>query len=1314
MIFISPAGSKPPVLSPDATIISSFLTDYFKSVTYGNPLIVFRYNLICKSLKMKTKINLFKAGVLSLLFTIYSGSTFSQTYSWVDAGASEGFDYGNYITTDDSGNVYVSGQFEYDCNFGSKTVSTAGQHDIFLAKYNSAGTLKWVKRAGSPGGDAGHGIGLDANRNVYTAGEFEETTYWTPVDSETVGGANINNIYISKYDNNGNFIWVRNVSSQGDSRGRALTTDAEGNSYFTGSFSRTCAFGSINLTYSGSSDSFLAKYDSSGNAIWARKQGGTKDDKGKGVALDGFGNVVLCATFTQNGSISGHPISAVGRYDSFIAKYDTAGNYIWHITAGGTDTTKMSGITTDNDGNIYVTGYFIDTTTIGTTTLYSQGSYEFFIAKFNANGNFVWAKRGGGANEDFGQGICFDSRRNLLYVTGQFDYMANFDGLAVTSAGNRDIFISCWDTSGSIQWIKTAGGSQRDAGFAVANDTLGNVFATGFVDVAGNFGSLTFSGDSMADVFVTKLAPSFASQPTIQSSNISSSISNCTDINLNWTNGNGTYRLVVAKSGSAVNALPADGNAYTANSTFGSGSYLGSGCYVVYSGSGNSCSVTGLTAGTHYYFAIFEFNGSGIMCNYNTSSYPTTNVVANSFTVNASAAPASICPGGSTTLTASGGLTYSWAPSTGLSATTGSTVTSTLNNSVTYTITATDVNGCNATTTLPVTVNPLPTVTLGNFTDACITATSVTLSGGSPAGGTYSGSFVNAGVFNPSAAGTGLHSITYSYTDGNGCSNSASANINVRALPTVVVNTQTPVCLNASPVLLTGGTPAGGTYSGTGVTSGSFDPSVAGAGTQVITYSYTDAFGCANSDTATITVNTLPSVSLSSFNPLCVNASSITLTGGSPAGGTYSGTGVISGSFFPNVAGAGTHTITYTYSNSNGCSASTTNTITVNALPVVTLGSFNAVCQNSGAITLTGGSPAGGTYSGSGVSNGIFTPSSVGNNSIIYNYTDGNGCSSFATSSITVNPLPVVTVGSFNPVCQNSGSFALTGGSPAGGTWTGSNVSAGNFNPITAGTNMVIYNYTNANGCSNFATGSILVHALPTVTISPISGVCLNAPAFALTGGSPAGGIWSGTNVNAGNFNPVTPGANSVTYTYTDGNSCTGSATTSIMVNQNPSVSLGADTTICMYHNILLNAGGGFTSYLWSTGATTQSVVVDSTGTGIGTGTFTVTVTNAANCSATDNINVTFDICAGIAHVSDQSAMGIVYPNPFSDQFTVFTDSKETGVMITFSDVLGNVILRKPLSSSTEILQPDVAPGIYFLRIEKGKASTTIKVVKTK
>ena len=144
----------------------------------------------------------------------------------------------------------------------------------------------------------------------------------------------------------------------------------------------------------------------------------------------------------------------------------------------------------------------------------------------------------------------------------------------------------------------------------------------------------------------------------------------------------------------------------------------------------------------------------------------------------------------------------------------------------------------------------------------------------------------------------------------------------VNSQPTVSAGTYAAVCVNASSVTLAG-TPAGGTFSGTGVTGNSFNPTTAGVGTKTITYSYTNGSGCTNSATTTIVVNAQPTVSAGSYGPACVDAGAITLNG-SPSGGTFSGVGVTGNSFNPSTAGIGTTTVTYNYSNGSGCSNSST------------------------------------------------------------------------------------------------------------------------------------------------------------------------------------------------------------------------------------------------------------------------------------------------------------------------------------------------------------------------------------------------------
>jgi hypothetical protein len=155
--------------------------------------------------------------------------------------------------------------------------------------------------------------------------------------------------------------------------------------------------------------------------------------------------------------------------------------------------------------------------------------------------------------------------------------------------------------------------------------------------------------------------------------------------------------------------------------------------------------------------------------------------------------------------------------------------------------------------------------------------------------------------------------------------------ITVNPNPIVAYTTlQATACVNDADIILSGATPSGGTYSGTAVTSGSFSPATAGAGTITITYSYIDGNNCSSSSSADIVVNALPIVDYSTLqSSACVTDVDIVLSGATPAGGTYSGTAVTLGSFSPTTAGAGTFPITYTYTDGNGCSSSSTASIIV-------------------------------------------------------------------------------------------------------------------------------------------------------------------------------------------------------------------------------------------------------------------------------------------------------------------------------------------------------------------------------------------------
>jgi uncharacterized protein (TIGR02145 family) len=410
------------------------------------------------------------------------------------------------------------------------------------------------------------------------------------------------------------------------------------------------------------------------------------------------------------------------------------------------------------------------------------------------------------------------------------------------------------------------------------------------------------------------------------------------------------------------------------------------------------------------------------------------------------------------------------------------------------------VTSCTGSATQNIVVNPLPVVTFAPLAAICITTPPVLLSGGNPLGGTYSGPGVSGGYFNPAVTGTGTFTLTYTYTNANGCTNSATSQITVNPSPTVTFGPLSPVCITVPPFPLSGGTPPGGVYSGPGVSGGIFNPATTGSGSFTISYTYTNANGCTNSANSQITVHPQPSLSFTPPAPVCVNAAPFPLTGGSPSGGTYGGTAVVSGLFYPSVAGVGIHNVTYTYADINGCSDTVYQTITVTPLPGApgTITGAASVCQGTAnvvysvlpipdAVTYQWSvtPPAAGTITGTSTTGTMNWSVSFSGPANIY-VKGVNNCGEGPLSpalTVNVNPKPTVTYTlCYDSITRtNAKPIQLKGGIPLGGTYSGVGVNSGTgyFSPASAGigTRTITYNYTNSYGCSGSAQKNIIVVA---------------------------------------------------------------------------------------------------------------------------------------------------------------------------------------------------------------------------------------------
>lgn len=370
---------------------------------------------------------------------------------WATSTGGTNNDQANDIATDTDGNVFITGSFQSSSiTFGSTVLSntsSAGSLDIFVVKYNSSGNVVWAKSVGGTGGtinEEGEGIATDTNGNVLVTGYVRSSSVNFGTTALTSSGQA--DIFIVKYDTNGNTLWARRDGGGGADYGNSIATDPNGNLCITGYFySGTITIGSDTLTNNSQSslyDIIVVKYDANGNPIWARSAGGNVNDYGLDLVTDSNGNVFVTGFFTNFAITFGSTtLQNSGTKDLFVVKYDTTGNVAWANKAGGTDNEEGLGIATDNNGNVYVTGYFYSSSiNFGATTLNQTGASDIYIVKYDNNGNVLWARSTGGIDIEQAYGIATSGADNI-YLTGTFlSSTIPFGTTTLVSAGNYDAF----------------------------------------------------------------------------------------------------------------------------------------------------------------------------------------------------------------------------------------------------------------------------------------------------------------------------------------------------------------------------------------------------------------------------------------------------------------------------------------------------------------------------------------------------------------------------------------------------------------------------------------------------------------------------------------------------------------------------------------------------------------------------------------------------------------------------------------------------------------------------------------------------------
>lgn len=441
----------------------------------------------------------------------------AQSWDWASTAGGSSSDKGLDMDIDADGNLYVCGYYNFQANFDTITTPSAFGKEGFIAKIDPSGAWQWVRTANGGWDERVLGICVDkVNGYVYATGTTWNNinTFGSCAPAPFQGSAD--NIFVGKFDLDGNCIWTVLAGGGADDHGYDLITDQQGNIYLTGFISdeyfqnTTAVFGSISVSILlGDSICFVAKMSPDGTFLWVKTFDGTDGERDNRIAIDSDANVYITGGFWGTKPFGDTTVTSEGGNDIFVIKFDKDGNQQWVRTVGSTLGDRGNSITVDQFDNIYVTGEFRDTLRFGTDDLNNYGSpggRDIFVARITPDGEWLWAtKAGSNGGQEKGTYITSNDNENI-FVTGQFKRTAKFGSITITSVGDTlQAFVGAISTTGVWHWVLQGGGTFADRGSGIAVDESCNVYVAGYYVLNADFAGYSLTGLGLKDVFVAKV-----------------------------------------------------------------------------------------------------------------------------------------------------------------------------------------------------------------------------------------------------------------------------------------------------------------------------------------------------------------------------------------------------------------------------------------------------------------------------------------------------------------------------------------------------------------------------------------------------------------------------------------------------------------------------------------------------------------------------------------------------------------------------------------------------------------------------------------
>ena len=402
-------------------------------------------------------------------------------------------DYIYAAAMDKWGNIYLLGQTNSTVGISSLSAHQpypAGMEDAFLVKMNSQGKRLWATYFGGVGTEDGFYVTTDNDGNVIITGQTQNSTnLFTSGAHQSINNGMID-AYMAKFSPSGSLLWSTYYGGSGIDKGKAVYTDTENNIYLLGdteSPDNIATPGVHQENLSGTSDAFLVKFDKNGQRIWGTYVGGTGLETGFGIVSDKKDFIYITGLTGSTTGIATPGSAQVNKgtgNDAYLIKFDKNGQQIWGSYLGGNGNDSGTGLALDSNGDVYISGNTGSTTGMGTAGAHQTilgGGTDAFLSKFTSGGQKVWTTCYGGAATDNGRFVSVDQQNNV-YLTGyslSTDKIATADALQPASAGGADAFIAKFNSSGQRDWGTYFGGPANDYGLSVLADPLGKLYLAG-------------------------------------------------------------------------------------------------------------------------------------------------------------------------------------------------------------------------------------------------------------------------------------------------------------------------------------------------------------------------------------------------------------------------------------------------------------------------------------------------------------------------------------------------------------------------------------------------------------------------------------------------------------------------------------------------------------------------------------------------------------------------------------------------------------------------------------------------------------------